>query len=296
MAVYSCSFASSAVTYYEMGGRFGDHLIEYLHAKWFSYSLGLPLLYKPFKYSKEFKLDDLEEPWTKEKEKSFLHVKELKSADSIQDSTLYLIPFFSESPDDYRFGTIPFAINWRDPTFQSILRTAFTPKKQRPNHPFPPLENLLTVALHVRRGGGADPKNAHEKWPLRFAPDSYYIESLRIISDLFPSRPIYVYIFTDDLDPGRVADKYAEALLDLPIQFNCRREGNHHSLNIIEDFLAMMEFDCLIRSTSNYSFLPAMIGQYRVVISPKHFTWRLGEDGMTKENYIDQKEILMPLF
>lgn len=275
-----------------MTGRFGDHLIEYLHAKWISYSLGIPLLYKPFKYSEEFKLHDLEEAWTKEKEKSFLHVKEFNCTDPVRDSTLYLIPFFSESPDDRRFGEVPYVINWRDQTFKSILRTAFTPKKKRPKHSFPPIENLLTVALHVRRGGGADPKNSYTRWPLRFAPDSYYIESLRIISDLFPSRPIYAYIFTDDTDPGSIADKYTEALSDLPIQFNCRREGNFHSSNILEDFLSMMEFDCLIRSTSNYSFLPSIIGHYHVVISPKHFIWRSGEDGMTQENYIDQKEII----
>ena len=43
------------------GGRLGDQLIAYMHAKWVSYLYDIPLLYKPFHYSNDLVLDDKEE-------------------------------------------------------------------------------------------------------------------------------------------------------------------------------------------------------------------------------------------
>jgi hypothetical protein len=112
-----------------------------------------------------------------------------------------------------------------------------------------------------------------------------------LLSSLFPGRPLYAYIFTDDLDPGKIADAFASTLSDLPIQFDCRREGNHHDLNIVEDFLAMMEFDCLIRSASNYSLIPAIAADYQVVISPTHSIIRTIPGIPPIENYIDKIDL-----
>ena len=53
--------SESYITYEFFGGRFGDCLLSYLHAKWLSYKYQLPLLYKPFKYSSDLCLDAKEQ-------------------------------------------------------------------------------------------------------------------------------------------------------------------------------------------------------------------------------------------
>src|SRR3990167_7495875 len=51
---------SGAVTYDYENGRFGDSLLNYLHAKWFSFDKGIPLLYKPLPYSDQLTLSEKE--------------------------------------------------------------------------------------------------------------------------------------------------------------------------------------------------------------------------------------------
>ncbi|MFA5306719.1 MAG: hypothetical protein WC365_04680, partial [Candidatus Babeliales bacterium] len=50
----------SAVTYGLSGGRFGDNLLCYVHAKWISYKYHIPLLYFPFEYSSHLVFDEAE--------------------------------------------------------------------------------------------------------------------------------------------------------------------------------------------------------------------------------------------
>lgn len=285
-----------AVTYELSEGRFGDRFVCYLHAKWISYRYGFPLLYKPFLYSDEFALHEIEELWTEQKERSFnqvlWHVKGGEFSQPARGSRLYVIPFFTDLKEDqqYRQDWACFDVEWEDKGFRNLLRSLFRPRKEYPALVFPKDKDYLTVALHVRRGGGFDPDVAYLLWPLRFVPDSYYIECLKKLCSLFPNRPIYAYIFTDDADPKKIVDSYQSELNDLPITFDCRKEGNRHDAHVIEDFFAMMSFDCLIRSASNYSFLPSLIANYQVVMTPKHFIWRVTDD-LRVEKYIDQIEV-----
>lgn len=286
-----------AVTYALSEGRFGDSIQGYLHAKWISYRYQISLLYKPFLHSEEFALHEFETPWSEEKEKSFDHVitysKEEDFSSSMEGSVLYVIPFFTELHEDRLFHPlwVYFPIDWKDPDFVRLLRTSFEPKKGYPVIELPP--DALPVALHVRRGGGFDNPDAHLLFPLRFLPDSYYLESLRKLCALFPHRLIYAHIFTDEPEPLKIVEKYQRELADLPITFGCRKEGNSHDAHVLEDFLAMMQFDCLIRTKSNYSLIPAVIGDYQVVMTPEHFMIRVCHENnrYIVENYIDQIEI-----
>ena len=152
----------------------------------------------------------------------------------------------------------------------------------------PQNKNHLTVALHVRKGGGHDFSSAHMVWPLRFPPVSYYAECLYKLSLLYPGRPIYAYIFTDDPNPKEIALELEKKVRSSNITFACREEN---SSSAIEDLFAMMHFDCLIRSLSNFSLLPTLICNYQVVMTPKQSYW-LVLDNFTVENYIDEIEVL----
>src|SRR3990167_1085814 len=90
-------FASpAAVTYDFSGGRFGDCIMCYLHAKWISFKYKIPIIFKPFKYS----------------DKLVMHYKELQFDNNINrlkrvifkneslinrnSNNLYVVPYFSQ--------------------------------------------------------------------------------------------------------------------------------------------------------------------------------------------------------
>lgn len=271
-----------AITYQGSSGRFMDRFLGYIHAKWISHCTGVPLLYKPFFFSDQFAFHEFEK-----EDIPYEATKPFRMDEFLQDSTLYVIPFFSECGDDVSYTKI-FSVDWNDKAFIEILREAFRPLYQYPKIPLS--ADFVNVAVHVRRGGGFDPGDSHYLWPLRFVPDSYYIDALRIVCNRFPNQPIYAHIFTDDSDPASIIRRYADALHGLPITFGGRIEGNRHDLHIVEDFLAMMDFDCIVRSQSNFSLLPAKIGKCKLAISPKHNCWIRKED-FTIEQYIDDIEI-----
>lgn len=274
---------SCAVTYQSSQGGFADRFLGYIHAKWVSYTSGVPLLYRPFLYADTFALHEFEElniPYNS--------LKFYELGQSWQPSTLYIIPYFSECHDDWQFEKI-LQINWKDSGFIELLRKSFRPRQAYPKIPLS--SDFINVAVHMRRGGVYEKSSdVRYFWPLRFAPDSYYIEALRILCSHFPNQKIYAHIFTDDLEPGVIIDRLVQTLHDLPIVFGGKREGNGGLTDIEEDFIAMMDFDCLIRSQSNFSFIPAKIAGYKLVITPKHVSWRL-INGYTVENYIDEIDV-----
>lgn len=283
-----------AVTYESVNGRFGDHLVNYLHAKWISYLYGYRLLYKPFLYSEEFALNESEELWTEEKERNFDRVVKYQKQDNFLSpafgSLLFLIPSFSPQPDDRQYHQDDpdyFPVGWKDEEFRNQLRAMFRPVKEYPTLLFPQDKDYLTVAVHVRRGGDYDPTDAYLVWPLRFPPDTYYIECLKKLCFIFPERPIYAFVFTDDLYPAQIVAKFKEKLGDFPILFDCRTQGNRHDAHVMEDFFAMLHFNCLIRSASNFTLVPAVIGDYQVIMTPKHNVWRINNENSI-ENYIDE--------
>lgn len=272
-------------------------MVGYLHAKWVSYKYGFRFLYKPFPYSEEFALHEQEELWTEEKEKEFDRVILCQNEDSFlhptSDNLLYRIPFFSDLEEDRKFHQewLSLSIDWQDAGFRQLLRSSFSPLKSQKAAVTPHEPHYITVAVHVRRGGGADNYGAPYLWPMRFASDAYYIESLRKLSSFFPHLPIYAHIFTDDPNPKQIAVEFQNHLNDLPISFSYREQDNRHDAHVLEDFFAMMHFDCLIRSASNYTLIPSLIGNYKIVMTPKSGHWVIVE-GSRVEYIIDDVNIV----
>lgn len=285
------------VTYQLSNGiGLGDHLLGYLHAKWISYKYGATLLYKPFLYSDEFALHEIEELWTEEKEGQFKDIyrgcEESFFAAPLSDNLLHIIPFFSDLEEDQKihpeWSTFP--IDWKNREFRKLLPPLFAPRKGRT--PRNTIRNTsdLTIALHIRRGGEEMPFSyAMRVWPMRFASNRYYIDCLRELSRLFPNKILYAHIFTDDPEPKRLADELKAQLKDLPLFFSYREENNCSNTYVIEDFFQMMDFDCLIRSLSNYTLVPALIADYKIVMTPKQGYWSVANREV--EYVIDQIEL-----
>ncbi len=247
---FNASLSPTAVTYSFSGGRLGDNLLTYLHAKWFAYQHQIPLLYRCFPYSSEFAFT----------------AEEICLGTQKANYNIFPCPYFPESKAELLTGKWSyFEVDWKNPEFRKIAREMISPRGHL--QLIQPPEKILSLALHFREGGGYDSRSSVFNNP-KSPPMSYYIECLLKVLELFPDQSIYCFFFTDALKPQAYLEKIQEALpLQAPIVFDYRRENNSHCTNVVEDFFSLFNFDILIRAESNFSMVPSLIHDYAVVFS-----------------------------
>lgn len=274
----SLSANDTFVTYEFSGGRLGDNLLSYLHAKWISYAYHIPLLYRPFPYSDQMKFHDVEQ-YRYDKLRLRKIVRTLLQSDddlqTISPNIIYVCPYFPESEwerchasQNGRGFLTYFPVDWKNQEFRVHLQELIAPK-----FPLTPLQlpqNCINIALHIREGGGYDGADLGQCFPTKAPPLSFYIDGLQKIIPLFPNRLFYCFLFTDAKDPTALMQQIQEPFLQNPdIMFACRSENNHHTRNVLEDFFALFAFDILIHPESNFSMVPALIHDYAVTYSPE---------------------------
>lgn len=274
--LYNPSSKQNAISYTLSGGRFGDNLIAYFHAKWIAYKYNLPFLYFPFPFSDQFAMDNrdpcLNTYLTRGKVLTISNEKQITNA--APNSTILSIPYSPECRVDYLrlpAGWLPYIkVDWDDPKFKAEIVKCLTPKKPIKTLNLP--RNIVTLGVHVRRGGGVDNYEFSRKnWPLKFPPDSYYIQQIRRVAAIFNNRPLYVFIFTDSLEPKEIVKKYQKILDNPNIKLTCRENGNSPHNNILNDFLSMTKFDCFIRCQSSYSIMATMLANHSIMIAPLNY-------------------------
>lgn len=258
-----CSYAGkSYITWEPNGGRFGDNLLSYSRAKWLSYKFNIPVLYLPFKYSDQLMIHEQEAIYTLELAYEFDHIIRIPDKKKYQllpnNNTLYISHWGADV-----------TIDWFDQTFIEDLKKNIYPRTPVQKVAIP--ENCISIAAHVRNGGGfsADTQQEKERCPLRFVPDQFFIDQIARISEMFPEQSLYVYIFTDHTDPKQLKKKFKAALNNPYITFGYREQDNAHNANVLEDFFSMMDFDCLIRPGSHFSRFVQRLGNNKVVIYPE---------------------------
>lgn len=281
---YALLFGSQSITYEFSGGRFGDNVLSYLHAKWLAYKYEMPLLYKPFPYSSVLSLDAKEKLYVKR-----LDCQEFKLTyyrplpDFLRSSCIYVCPYFAEDPSDrwlnptgYRFD-----MDWGDETFRKIAREMLEPKENITV--ITPPSSTINIAVHIREGGGFDTDHTRLWDPLKLPPIDFYIEALLNVLERFNGRSFYCYIFTDALNPSLLAVRLQQAVpKDISIEWDYRKKGNHHTANVLVDFFSFSQFDVLIRPQSNFSIVPSLIYDFAIVCSPDDFKRIGGEISITK--------------
>ncbi len=260
----------SAITYGLNGGRFGDNLLSYCRTKWLADKYDIPFIYKKFQYSHNLVLHKKEEKYTKQTASLFKKIHylggnkdcNLQSAEGV----LYVKKW------DYVVN-----IDWKDRGFVKKLRELIKPALTLASVTLP--KDYITVAVHVRRGGGyrIDTKQLIKRQPLRFASDQFYIDQIKRIASLFKEKKLYVHIFTDDRKPKLIVEKFKRALKLDTIKYGYRKSKNNPYCHVLEDFFAMMKFDCLIRPNSHYSQFVERLGNNKIIISPVHVTEKNGK-------------------
>lgn len=277
----------SAVTYSFSGGRFGDNLVAYCHAKWVSYKYGVPLLYKQFPYSDQLCMHKNEKHYNSnfQKYSKNISIDKLKRLHINKDvGILYNVPYFPESHFQLTFPqySFYFPINWEDQGFIKELRESIKPLNQL-NYEINIPKNHISIAVHVRKGTGFDISSIAEfeflslHNPLSCPPDSYYIEQIKKLAEIFNNKSLYVYIFTDHTNPSDIIDAFKNEIDDENIIFDCRTTENAQHLNVLDDFFALTKFDCLIKPDSNYSLMASKIADFRIIISPWSSVFKNGE-------------------
>lgn len=276
--VFSANTRSSdqqenAVTYSFSGGRFGDNLMAYFHAKWIAMKYRLPFLYKPFPFSDQLQMDLRDARWSAAyRFKHKVIVQDEREIKTTPSSTLYIIPFFPELKFEFLTdwkGTLYFDVDWEDPIFKEELIQCLTPKQPIPTVPLP--KDRKTIGMHVRRGGGYDHKLAPINCPLKFPPDSYYVECLAHILETLENEPVYVYVLTDDPHPEKIVNQYRTYFFNYGnVEFGYRVKGNHHDANILTDFFTISKFNYFIGSGSNFSLMATHLGSYEILTIPVH--------------------------
>ena len=260
LLTYLSLHAAEAVTYPKDGGRFGDRLIAYIHAKWISLREGIPLVYHPFPYSEQLVLSQEE-----------IHVAE--AAQFLSPSQVFVCPYFPES--NYELQTDEwkdrhFRVDFEDPEFLWMLRKLIAPLKPLPC--IHPPKGHVSVAIHVREGGGFDPAHLSSYAPHKSPPFCFYTICLSKVLEILGGKAVFCFVFTDAKDPAAVAERLKREIpAGYPITFHYRETNNSHSNNVLEDFFSFQNFDVLIRPDSNFSIVPSLLHRFAIVCSPLKF-------------------------
>ncbi len=301
----------SAVVQLKSGGRFGDNLISLAHAIYFAQKNNLELLFDPFPYSEQLVLSDVVKPYVYSMDWHFdriiehpgvsaeIHPELTKNGTKI----LFKIPYFPDAPIEYKVPNNwhPFPVDWEDQTFKQTLRKLLSPKS--PLTLIKPRGDKISVAVHVRHGGSYEKftQAQYEKngglLSYKIPYEEYYINQIKNLSALLANEPMYVFLFTDDNDPVGMLQRY-QAKVNIPtIEFDCRKTGNSHNANVLEDFYSLMQFNCLIRSESNFSIMAEKLHDYQIVISPADLlAGETIQDGLVKVKENKRKMRFKSLF
>lgn len=239
-------YSQESVTYGLSGGRFGDNLISYLHAKWISHEKKIPIVYKPFPLSDELKIDEGEVP------KGEIHV----------------CPYFPESSKEIHANPRLFDVDWENELFREDVLKRIAPKRDL--QLIHPPSNTINIAIHIREGGGYDDEATKKQFPLKLPPFDYYKRGLLQVISLFPGKSFYCYVFTDARRPKNLIADFLKEIPQGTLIFFEGRERSYPNENVLEDFFSLFHFDILIRPESNFSIVPCLLHDYAIVCSPDY--------------------------
>lgn len=279
--------------------RIGDHLLVYIKAQWISYKTGLPLCIYPSKYYKNFPLIEKESIVTSLPKRGIqkIQINNFPTFLEKTPNTFYIVSYYPYPSMDLLYEMK------KDRVFIKRIQEMLVPTKKIPFFELP--KDRTTVAVHIRKGTGIDDplksvqifnkekivtKNAlvsRKKYgdfihPLKFAPEQYYIDQIKFLSEYLENKPLYVFIFTDDPNPFKIMKRVKNEVALDNIAFDCFHAVGRSEEELLRDFFLMMKFDCLIRPGRSYfSTISELLCEQKIVIYPKSHHFEKDE----KDNY-----------
>lgn len=257
--------SGNAISYSLSGGRLGDNLLAFLGAKWLAMKYQLPLFYKPFFHSQYFAFSQKAFDQTFDEE---VVVFKESDIDLTKTNTLFILPYFPQSILDFATAgawALPFfKLDLQDPLFKEAYRAALQPMVNIHLLTLP--QDRIKVAVHLRRGGSHEDFFSNSLlYPLKFPPDSYYLDQIRRVYELFDKKPLHIHLFTDAYNQRGIIRKYEKWLKRLNVTLSYSKEQD-----LFDDFYNISQFDVLIRSSSNFSFIGSLLADLTLNIAPLH--------------------------
>lgn len=274
--------STSAITYKFGGGRFGDQLLTYLHAKWAAYCYNLPFYYRPFKHADRLVLHSEDPILTKAIVRSFDKVVRLMQWSDLESHNLarilFSIPYFPECKIDLRNSYRRrrfYQVDWEHPEFKKEVRRLVSPIEPFKRVELP--DDQITVAAHVRKGGGYDSLRAQQGYPLKFPTNQYYADQILLLDEMMEGKPIYVYVFTDDHDPWKIVEDLKKRVNKSHVTIVCHTREMLAGRHFLDDLFAMTQCDCLIRAESHFSVIAGKLKDFILEICPLSYHREKGE-------------------
>ena len=302
---------NSAITYRtDNAGRLGDCIVIYCKAKYLSMKYNLPLLFKPFAYSDQFAMHTDEIHYGPDhKFDRTIMVNNIHEINPELDNTLFMTDLFTSTGEPYiaekqfteRALSMPlnfwideiYDLMQQNNDYKKIIKKMLQPSSPYKKHFQKSSEDTITVAVHIRKGTQVDlPLRALQLYsplditgaqetpdgmyhdilcPLRFPPEQFYIDQINKLSKHFHDKKLFIQIFTDHNNPEEIFEH---------IKNNCAGTNCTFSLatsqwqnDIVKDMCEMAEFDCLIRPCSHFSGAAQLMGDHKLILIPKNYTW-----------------------
>ena len=292
----------SAVVQWGGADRLGDQLVQFSKAKWLAKNYELPFFYRKFDFSDDLLLSESNELFDEDQQASAISIPIIRSIPVLyvfpkRLSLLLKFQFNNDLlPNGKAYDLLNF-LNVKRLTFSELLlddqlrdELRQEVKAKFPLHSIEKPLDRKSVAVHMRRGSGPDTpfqengcasgegKPCNETMPKRFPPLEYFVQQIDALCDLLQDDALFVHIFTDDKNPEQLIQRLQAAVKSENIIFKSRASHESYDNMILEDLFAMSEFDCLIRSSSDFSRTAQLIGNHQVVMSPE--SYRRGKEGI----------------
>ncbi len=283
------SNANNAITFALNGGRCGDCLLNYIKAKWVAWKYDFTLYIEKFPHAQKFVLCQQEHHNFRRLRRRFNKLVKLTSDYHLSRNT-FCKTFFTSSfyfcAEDW--GCVHDIHTWHglynNLEFRQLIRKLVVPVDNYEQMVLP--KDCLTVAVHVRKGCGPDPGVSSQgilkeykkrgnivasdkSHPLKFPPDHFYIDSLRLLLEHVGDERVFVQIFTDYNDQQKIIDHYKQQVNDERVIF-----ADAINNNFIADMFDMSLFDCLIRPDSSFSKISELVGDHTIVMCPLQSKWK----------------------
>jgi hypothetical protein len=258
------------VTYELSGGRFGDNITSFLHAKWASFYFNIPIYTTPFLYYEWLKLSQ-EYPLRNTYPHQITPYSSLEGININEKNRMYEIKFYPEDEVEFNkdityWGTRRIDIDWKNKEFRKAALSSILPIFSL-DLITPPKEKV-SIALHLREGGGFDGDWERNKYPNKFPPLHYYLKSIEKVLELLPEKSFYCFIFTDALEPLKYQKCLSEFFKKNKITFDIRSSKIGKNNLVLDDFYSIFNFDIVIRPGSNFTIPQTRLQDYAIVISP----------------------------
>ena len=297
---FHITHAHDMMTYKLQGGRFGDNIFIYTKAKWIAYECNLPFLYCPFKFSSALKMHVVEKHCTAGIKRHFKQQISVKNLTDISQCRIHPTLFYSN------YHTIADGNHWQndeflylksiyDPLFGEQLREMLSPIS---SHEVDLPKDRISIAVHIRKGSGPDrppaqiqffdsssnivsyieevisePVMSKAIWATLLLPNQFYIDQIIGLSEFFHDAPMYVRIFTDGNTPNQLLHDIKLHINKPNIVVECFNKPHADIHQVVNDYWAMSQFDCLIRPSSNLSWAAQLLGEHKIIIYPLHRHW-----------------------